>query len=167
MIPFHPLFVHFPIALIFTATFFSLLSFIVKDKKKIFKEIFFWNMLVGTISAIFTVISGIIAENNLVHNNAIHEIMEVHQLLGAILTIIFILITVWLITKKSKIKTKGQIIITIILIIASGFLGYTANLGGEMVYEQGAGIIPMENMIQNTPHTHSNNDIYNNTNLSH
>ena len=55
-------------------------------------------------------------------------------------------------------QIKELIILTIFLIVASIMLAYTAHLGGKMVYEEGAGVIPMEKMINNQTHEHNHSD---------
>ena len=161
MIPLHPKFIHFPIALIVTSVFFAFLAIVVKGKRDFFKEVFYWNILLATAGAIAATITGLIAENNLVHNNEIHEIMEVHQLFGFILTGGLIGISLWLMFRRSKMQIKEFIIIAVIVTTFSGMLSYSADLGGKMVYEKGAGIIPMEDIIKQMPHVHDNTQLNN------
>ena len=70
--------------------------------------------------------------------------METHKTLGIMLTIIFIMLTVWFIFRKMQMKNIEFVIITLVMVFSSILLGYTSHIGGKMVYEEGAGIIPME-----------------------
>ena len=151
----HPLIVHFPIALLITSVLFAVLAVLIKNKREVFKDILLGNLLLGTIGAVAAIISGKFAEESLAHNTKIHEIMEVHETLGYILTSIFAIIVIWLILRRYKIQIKELIIMTSFLIIASGLLVYTAYLGGKMVYEEGAGVIPMEKIMNNQTHEHN------------
>ncbi len=154
MLPLHPNLVHFPVALLISAGLFAILANIVKRKKEIFIEVLFWNLALGSGAAIIAVLSGLLEKKSLVHNQAIHEIMELHELLGFILCGVFISLTVWLILRKSAIKTGEFRLFTLILIVGSGLLGFSSHLGGKMVYEHGAGIIPMKEIINNQVHEH-------------
>ncbi|NOZ48098.1 MAG: DUF2231 domain-containing protein [Chlorobi bacterium] len=155
MTPLHPKLVHFPVALIIAALLFIVLAIFLKKKRELFIQLTFWNLALGALSAIVAVITGLIAENNLVHNNAIHTIMETHQLLGIIVLSITTLLLIWLGFRIKKMKINEVYLFAAGLLIVASIVGYTAHLGGKMVYEEGAGIIPMEKMISNQPHEHA------------
>ncbi|MEE4198676.1 MAG: DUF2231 domain-containing protein [Bacteroidales bacterium] len=167
MIPLHPIIVHFPVALLISALLFAVLALIVKTKGEKFKEVFKWNLFLGSFASLLAVISGLIEEKTLVHNDAIHEILKVHELLGYITTGIFVVLSLWLIIRNSKLK--GTEIKLIILILFSGvvIMAYSAHLGGKMVYEQGAGVVPMEEIINDQTHDHNHNDHSHTTQKSH
>ncbi len=161
MLPLHPLIVHFPIALLIGAMAFLLISYIKPGKADIFRELFKWNLLLGTIGSIAAVISGLIQEDTLIHNEAIHELMELHEKLGIIFTTVFILLNVWLWWKKPDFKKPGGITFSIVFVAAILVMAFSAHLGGRMVYEQGAGVKPMEQIIlQNggSQHHHHHGD---------
>ncbi len=157
MIPLHPKIIHFPIALLLTALLFAILAIVFKKKRELFKEILFWNILLGTLGAITAVITGLIAEDKLVHNDAIHEVLKTHELLGFIIAGVFIILTFWLLLRRSKMDMKEFILLTFWLAVISGTLAYSANLGGKMVFELGAGVVPLENTI-NSQNKNNNND---------
>ena len=148
MIPLHPKIVHFPVALLISAAIFGVLAFIIKNKRETFKEILYWNLLLGGLSAVFAIITGLIEEATLVHNEAIHSLMETHEALGFVFTGIFLSLGVWMTIRKSKLKSKEFSAIVIILILTAVIMGYSAHLGGRMVYEQGAGVVPMKEIIE-------------------
>ncbi len=143
----HPIIVHFPIALLITATFISLLAVFYKNKREELKTVLYWLLILGGISILVAFASGLYEAGRVVHNEAIHEIMETHELLGYIITSAFVLIAVWFIIRKQKIKIKELTLIAFLLLASSGVLVYSAYLGGQMVYEQGAGVKPMEKMM--------------------
>ena len=154
--PLHPKIVHFPVALILGAAFFGILAILFRSKKEFFKEVLYWNLLVGTAGAIMAVLTGLLEEKTLVHNDTIHEILKTHELLGFIFTAIFLALSIWIIIRKSKMTTAEFKGLIVLLILTSGLMGYSAHLGGKMVYEEGAGIIPMDNILlqQEEPHHH-------------
>jgi uncharacterized membrane protein len=140
----HPIFVHFPIALLLTATLISVLAVLFKNKREELKIVLYWILILGAISVLAALFSGLYEDERVVHDEAIHKIMEVHKLLGFIITTVFVLITIWFIIRKRKIRLRELTVMTLLLIGTSGVLVYSAYLGGEMVYEQGAGVKPME-----------------------
>lgn len=154
MIPLHPRIVHFPVAFLIGAAVFGILALIFKSKRNVFKEVLFWNLALGVVGAIVAIISGLREEESLVHNDTIHSIMETHELLGFIISGIFLALLIWIILRKSKMKNIEFKGIVVILVLSAGLLGYSAHLGGKMVYEQGAGVVPMEVVISHEEHTH-------------
>jgi uncharacterized membrane protein len=138
----HPLIVHFPIALLIVAGIFAILY--VFSDKTIYKELLFWNLIIGTIGLYGAIITGIIASNTIVHNEEIHEIMTIHKYFGLTSTILFTILSLWLILRKSKLVAIEQRIFTFIIIVCIVVMTYGSFLGGKMVYEKGAAVKPME-----------------------
>lgn len=155
MIPLHPRIVHFPVALLISAAFLGILALIFKSKRNILKEVLFWNLALGIVGAIAAIITGLSQEDTLVHNEAIHSLMETHEELGFVFSSIFLVLFIWMLLRKSKMKTTELTAIVVMLILTSGLLVYSAHLGGEMVYKQGAGVIPMKSIISAEEHEHS------------
>jgi uncharacterized membrane protein len=154
MIPLHPIIVHFPVALLISALLFAVLALIVKTKGEKFKEVFKWNLFLGSFASLIAVISGLLEEKTLVHNDAIHEILKVHELLGYITTGIFVVLSLWLIIRNSALKGIEIKLIILILFSSVIIMAYSAHLGGTMVYEQGAGVVPMEKILNEQSHEH-------------
>ena len=155
MIPIHPIIVHFPIALIISTLIFGVLALMVKSNGDKFSTVFKWNLYFGSITSLIAAISGFHEEKNLIHNNAIHELLTVHELLGYIITGIFIVLSLWLIIRNSVLKGLEIKLILLILFIGVVIMTYSSHLGGKMVYEHGAGVLPMEEIIQSQTHVHS------------
>ncbi len=167
MIPLHPKIVHFPVALLITATVFGILALVFKSKRNIFKEVLIWNLALGVAGTIVAIISGLLEEKNLLHNDTIHSIMETHELLGFIFSGIFFALLIWMIVRKLKMKTPEFVSVVVLLIFSSVLLGYSAHLGGKMVYKEGAGVIPMESNISHEEHDHNHADEEKDSNSEH
>jgi uncharacterized membrane protein len=152
----HPAIVHFPIALLSIAALFAVLSLVVK--KEFFKEIAFWNLLLGVIGTIIAVLTGLIEEQNLVHNEEIHQVLVKHKFTGfGILILSFTLLT-WGWVRKNKFRKKEYILWVLFLALCTGMIFYQGFLGGKMVFEQGAGVKPMEQHMEkegDSMHSHS------------
>jgi uncharacterized membrane protein len=144
--PLHPAIVHFPVALLSLAAFFAVISLF--KKREFFKEIAFWNLLAGVIGAIAAVLTGLIEEQSLVHNDAIHQLLEKHELNGfAILVLSFSLLT-WIWVRKTKVGRREYMVWVFCLVLGTGMVFYQGWLGGKMVFEQGAGVKPMESHME-------------------
>jgi len=146
--PIHPLIVHFPIALLIASAIFAVLSIMVSSKKELFQDVSFWNLLIGTIAALFAVLSGLAQEDTLVQNHEIHEIMELHEKLGFVCLGLFTLMVIWNIIRKRNMNNSEWKLYTLILVLSCTLLGYSGTLGGKMVFEEGAGVKPMEKIIE-------------------
>lgn len=147
MIPIHPRIVHFPVALLIAAAIFGILALILKNKRRKFIGLLIWNLAFGVIGAFFTIISGLREAKTLVHNDKIHGIMKTHELFGYIFSGVFLILLVWMIIRESKMRLREFTSIVILLVLTSGLLVFGAHLGGRLVYEEGAGVLPMENVI--------------------
>lgn len=121
-------------------------------------ELLIWNLAIGVAGALFASITGLKEEKNLTHNDAIHNILESHALIGYVISGLSVTLLIWMILRKSKMRLPEFVSIVIILFLTSGLLGYSAHLGGKMVYKEGAGVIPMEKVISGDDHNHLHED---------
>ncbi|RUT79599.1 DUF2231 domain-containing protein [Ancylomarina longa] len=159
MIPIHPRIVHFPLALFMIAALVGIIALLSPSRRNLLKEILLWNLGFGLLGAVLAIITGYYEESVLVHNEAIHELMETHELLGIIFTSLFLVSFVWMLIRKSKMGKIEFISIVLFLIFSSGILAYSAHLGGKMVYENGAGVVPMKKIIKdNSKDTHEHEE---------
>ena len=154
MIPLHPKLVHFPVALLISAAAFGILALLIKSKREVLKEVLFWNLILGVPAALIAVITGLQEESVLAHNDTIHSIMEVHKFLGFIIAGVFVALLIWMLLRRSVLKNIEFTVLVAILVLTAALLGYSAHLGGKMVYEHGAGIAPMKSYIEQQPHQH-------------
>src|SRR5690606_21895497 len=117
MIELHPAIVHFPIALITIAALFAVLSLFFK--KEFFKGAAFWNLLIGVVCAIAAVLIGFMEEQNLVHNDEIHQTLVKHKFTGfGILIFSFILLT-WGWVRKNKFRRGEYVAWTLLLVLGT------------------------------------------------
>ncbi len=144
----HPISVHFPIALILTATLISLLAVVIKSRRKDLLVVLYWVMIIGAFSTLISLFTGLYESGQVVHNNIIHEIMEIHELLGYVISAVFVVLTLWVFVRNKKLKARELYFVSALLVVTSAILVYSAYLGGQMVYEQGAGVKPMEKIIE-------------------
>jgi uncharacterized membrane protein len=154
MIKLHPAIAHFPVALLSIAALFAIISLFIK--KDFFQEIAFWNLLLGVIGAIAAVLTGLIEEQQLIHNEEIHQILEKHKFTGFAILILAQALLTWYWVRKNKFGKNEYIGWVICLVLGTVMIAYQGYLGGRMVFEQGAGVKPMESQMKKEAHNHSN-----------
>ena len=74
--PLHPALVHFPIAMLLVAGLCALLSLFMK--REFWKDLVVKLLIIGVIFFPLVVITGLIEEQNLEHNEAVHEMLLTH-----------------------------------------------------------------------------------------
>ncbi len=140
----HPVFVHFTIALLSMAVVFHLLKAILPTKNEYQVALSILaksNLLIGTGFAIMTAIAGWFAYNSVAHDTPSHLAMTEHRNWALLTLGIFIVLALWSLLQKHKMT----LIFIPALLIAGGLLATTGWLGGEAVYRYGLGVKSMPN----------------------
>ena len=144
--PLHPIFTHFPIALLsFGAIFFVIDLFAKKDHLMI---IGIFCLIGGLAGAALALVTGNIEHDNLLMTHEIHEKVENHELLAYITSWAFGILLIWILVRRKKILKVEKILFNVLYILGLGALMITAHIGGELVYVEGAGVRPMEPAIE-------------------
>ncbi len=140
----HPVFVHFTVALLSIATVFYLLtlSFSRNRLKDQWLAVANWNLWLGSAFAIATAIAGWFAYNSVVHDTPSHAVMTDHRNWAFATLAIFIPLGIGSLWKASKNKAPG-IVFLVLILVATGMLMSTAWRGGEVVYRYGLGVMSM------------------------
>lgn len=136
----HPAIVHFPIALLFLAGLFGLIS--IFWKREFWKDIAVKCLFIGTIFAPIAVLTGLQEEQSLKHNEAIHEILVKHKANGLIILSLSLILSLWYWFRRKNIGNKEYSVWAVMLFLGSILVIYQRSLGGEMVYGHGAGVKP-------------------------
>jgi len=141
---FHPLSVHFPIALLLVALVFKIIT--IWSKKETWQlggSVLLGLGVVGLWIAIYT---GNLADGIVSRKICDPTILKDHQNLAFITAWIFtasFIFDVLLQLFSDKIRRKSwvfKLLLIILLITGNGFLTYTGHLGATLVYQQGAGV---------------------------
>ena len=159
MIKLHPAIVHFPVALLSIAALFAVISLF--KKNDFFKIAAFWNLLFGVIGAVAAVLTGLIEEQNLIHNEEVHQILVKHKFNGLAIMILSQILLTWYWVRKNKFKRNEYILWVSSLVIGTVMIIYQGYLGSQMVFEEGAGVKPMELQMEKqgeSPGSHSHSD---------
>lgn len=137
----HPLFVHFPLALLFL---FFLLDFVGSVAgKNDWRRVAGWFLYLGALFAGVTVAMGLLAAASVAHGGDVHEIMEDHEHLGISVFLLASVLAVWRWLAKGEIKGAANTLYLLFGAILTGLLILTADLGGLMVYKYGVAVEPV------------------------
>lgn len=156
----HPVFVHFAIALLsMSVVFFVLLKvFSQHVLKEQFRVLAYWNLWLGTGFAIVTAIAGWFAYNSVAHDTASHLAMTDHRNWALITLLVFIVLSIWSAKLYKSIKNES-IIFTIIMVFALVLLVSTGWRGSELVYRYGLGVMSIPQVeAEGHEHEHAADD---------
>jgi len=153
----HPALAHFPVALLLTGFLFDVLSTVLK--KDSLRVSGWWCLLVGGLSLIAAIASGIYTENTVGHNDVSHTIMARHKQVEYMTVALFGILLVWRSLKQTMLpKTVIQLILYYAIgVFAVGTMVYGANLGGRLVYEYGVGVVAVPQVVSRE-HEHIHGD---------
>jgi uncharacterized membrane protein len=142
MVPIHPLVVHFPIALLILAGVAYLYSVLMK--KEAFWVLGLFMHMLGVVGAFIAFFTGNSAESELIHTESIHQMVELHELLGLLTIWTFPIMAVWSFLRRESTIIWEKGLFCLIYLGLAGMLSFNAHLGGRLVYEHGAGVNPMK-----------------------
>lgn len=157
----HPLFVHFTVALVSVSSvlFIILKIFGVKwfsGELLIFAR---WALLLGAIFGVITVIAGFDAYNSVAHDAPSHAAMQTHRDWALATLTILLVCTIWSLFNhmRSIYPTWGFTLATLVLLT---FLVSTAWRGGELVYRHGLGVMSLPQQSESNEDGHNHEHSY-------
>ena len=127
-----------PTALLVTAAAFDLLS--LATRREGFRLVSFWTLMVGAVGGGAAVLSGLQAEENIAHGDAVHRVMETHELLAFVTLGIFGGLAVWRLWRERRMATGERALVLAVTLAGAGVLTATAVYGGRLVFDHAAGI---------------------------
>jgi len=136
----HPMLVHYPIALLSIAT----LLFIIgkaANKPSLIKAAHF-NLWIGAIISIGTVAAGLYAASTVAHDAASHIQMMNHRNWAIPTAIGFVALAAWSAWRYRKTFNVSWIFVGLML-IGTGALSATGFKGAELVYRHGTGVMSL------------------------
>ncbi len=129
---FHPMLVHFPVALITIGFLADLISLIVK-KEICFPKMSFYLLIIGTLGAMAAVLTGMFFTSEM--TGAAGEAKENHELMAYITLSVLVLTSILRIIQLKKSENKALKILSFLFYaIAAACVGLTGALGGTLVY---------------------------------
>lgn len=142
----HPIFVHFTVALFSTSVVFYIMAYIFQYLKiglgSEFEIVARWCLWVSALVVIGTVLAGLQAYNTVQHDTASHVAMTNHRNWALPTAGLVLLITFWSFWRSYR-RRKISIIFIIGLLVVQGMLISTAWRGAELVFRYGLGVMSL------------------------
>ena len=138
----HPVFVHFPIALLLVSTLLFLAARLVRQESPLhgqFRIAALWNLWIGYTTALIAAAFGWLAYNSVTHDAPSHEAMTLHRNWALLTLGAFLPAVLWSAVSSRQRFNPGWLFILLLLVPAS-FLARTGWLGAEVVYHHGIGV---------------------------
>lgn len=132
----HPMLVHFTVALIIISAIFFIVSRMAKNNAETFVSVAKWMLWVGAGITVFTVITGVDAFSSVAHDDVAHEVMKVHRTWALATGAATVLTAIWV----WRAKAVSTLIVAMSVLLA-GMVGATGYLGAELVYRHGLGVM--------------------------
>lgn len=126
----HPLFVHFPIALLLTGLLLDGLGFVFK--KSGLSTAGWWCFGLGVVAAVITVFTGLRAAETISLSQEASEVLEMHEHFQLYSTAVLVGLLIWRCIKWNLIPPLASMYF-IITILAVGAISYGAHYGGQLV----------------------------------
>ena len=134
---YHPIFVHFPIALWFAALFFELLGTVRANDH--FHRTAVWLLYLGTLAGCVTALSGLYAEDS-VPSGPAQAVVELHEnvMLTALSLSVGLCLFAFFTRKSSAAGLRRALLLG--LVILAALVTYGADRGAQLVYQYGASV---------------------------
>ncbi|MEM7370717.1 MAG: DUF2231 domain-containing protein [Bacteroidota bacterium] len=137
--------VHFPIALSITAAGCYLYGLVQKDAAA-------WKggyvlHIVATISSLIAILTGRSSRGDLELTPTLESLLQTHELTGYLLIWLLAMLLIWQYLRIRKMTRSEKGIFLLLYMLVLGILTYGSWIGGKMVYEEGAGVVPIEQQL--------------------
>ena len=149
MPPLHPILVHFPIVLTILAGVFYLFALL--GRNELVGKIGFILHAFSILLSIGAIMTGDYEATKIAETIAIHELAGTHETLAMVSTWGLGLLGIWVYLRHHSEVVAERLAFVLIFWGFIGILGYTAHIGGKMVFGHGAGVLPMQEHIKADP----------------
>lgn len=149
----HPLFVHFPIALLPVAFLFFFVGIVWQKGRFLYAGR--WVLYLSFIASGTAVLTGLLGEETIPHNETIHRIMETHETIGFIILGLGFVLSLWSFLCRNKPLRFPRLFLLLLGLSVLAVL-QNGDLGGRMVFVEGAAVKPAVPAME-SEHTHHHN----------
>jgi uncharacterized membrane protein len=149
----HPLFVHFTIALLTISTLLYVAGLFFKKENLLI--VARWNLWIGVTITVGTLLAGLYAYNTVAHDAPSHVAMTNHRNWALVTASIFVLLALWALWKQRGARTVSPVFV-VAMVAATGLLFITGYKGGDVVYRYGLGVLSTPDMRNHNQIVHSN-----------
>ncbi len=154
----HPVFVHFTVALLSLAVGLTVITPVIRSPlKEEWRIVARWMLWFGTGFAVLTGFSGLYAYNTVAHDAPSHLAMTDHRNWAIATISLFLVLTVWSIFRIRRKQLLGPAF-AVVMVFAGGVLASTAWRGGELVYRYGLGVMSLPQAEEEEGHAHEDAD---------
>lgn len=161
----HPIFVHFTIALVCVSGVLFVLSRLVTDWRveDQWLACAYWCLWIGALITVGTVIAGWLAFNSVEHDNASHEAMVMHRNLALVTFVVIILMAIWSVAQYVR-EESPSLVFLVCMLLSVGMVGTTGWHGSELVYRHGLGVMSLP---EKGEHSHDAGGVHSNESDAH
>lgn len=141
----HPIFVHFTVALLFLAPVLFLLGAAAPKKRWSHSVLFAarWHLWAGMAFAVGTVATGFLAYATVPHVGPAHPFMIEHRNWALSAAAVYSVLAAWqyALFRSARMTSAAFLVVSV---VGLGLLARTGYLGGELVFTHGAGVAQIE-----------------------
>jgi uncharacterized membrane protein len=137
----HPMVVHFPLALVVTAALFLLAARLLRRRSyaATLATVGTWNLCLGALAALVALATGLAAALHLDVSLAAHQSVSLHLKWAIFTTLALALLAVWRGAGAAQ-ESRPSWIFILVLLAATAALIVTGYRGGQNVYRYGVGV---------------------------
>lgn len=152
----HPIFVHFSIALLSIATLLFVTAALCSKCRETLQKTAHVNLWLGVVISFGTVAAGLYAANHVAHDGTTHPLMMNHRNWALATVTLFAALATWSALRYRKDKPVGLMFVAL-MVIATGILAITGYKGGELVYRYGTGVLALPKTESQAHSGHAHN----------
>jgi uncharacterized membrane protein len=137
----HPMVVHFPLALVVTAALLLLAARLLRQERRsaTLAIVGTWNLCLGAIAALFALGTGLAATLHLQVGPEAHQAISLHMKWAVLTTLMVLLLAVWRGAGTAQ-ESRPSWIFVVVLMAATAALIMTGYRGAQNVYRHGVGV---------------------------
>jgi len=137
----HPIVVHFPLALVVTATLCLSAARLLRGERTAatLATVGTWNLCLGALGALFALGTGLAAVVHLQVSPAAHQAISTHVKWAVSSTLVLVLLAMWRGAGVAQ-ESRPSWIFAVVLMAATAALVMTGYRGGQNVYRYGVGV---------------------------
>ncbi len=137
----HPIFVHYPIALLMAGAFFEwVMPLVFRAQKERWQWVGASLLWAGTISAGAAIATGLWAESTAPVVVSAYATVEWHERLGIATGILALILSVWRAIWRPPARPKALFLYGLVWLVLIAAVSVAAYFGGQLVYEYGVGV---------------------------
>jgi uncharacterized membrane protein len=138
----HPLVVHFPLALVVTAMLLLLASRLLRGERYVstIATVGTWNLCLGALAALFALGTGLAAVLDLHVGAAARQAISLHMRWAMMSTLMLVLLGVWRGAGNAP-QSRPSWLFVLVLLAATAALLVTGYRGGQNVFRFGVGVL--------------------------